>query len=347
MILHYFNPGYELSAKQRQAHYTPTKPVRQLRHDLATLPIYYAAEGEGVLVPEDLPMELRTERMVSRMETGDRIMPWGAAPEVPGIGYDAEVLRRLASRERSLELWEKLYEPSLFGPMMPPRRVSRESELPNESRWVAKLDFSSSGRGVFFPKSIPELREMLQKHQELYLEPWLDRVTDRGYEFVRHPDGGIEYVGVHLFTTGQGRYGASLVAPREVVLEQLRRQSTTPSHEEYVAHLLERLRGYDFHGYAGPFGIDTVVWRDGDLLRLAPSVEINLRRTMGHIALELSRRYAEPSGQTYLYEITSPQGLTSLPLYLTGSPLTDAPTLLTPTLPDTRFAALLRPTPKW
>lgn len=347
MILHYFNPGYELSAKQRQAHYTPTKPVRQLRYDLATLPIYYAAEGEGVLVPADLPTELRTEQMVSRVEADDRIMPWGAAPEVPGIGYETEVMRRLASRERSLELWERLYEPSLFGPMLPPRRVLRESELPNESRWVAKLDFSSSGRGVFFPRSTEELQEMLRRHQELYLEPWLDRVADRGYEFVRHPDGGIEYVGVHLFTTGQGRYGASLVAPREVVLEQLRRQPTTPSHEEYVAHLLERLLGYDFHGYAGPFGIDTVVWRDGDHLRLAPSVEINLRRTMGHVALELSRRYAEPSGQTYLYEITSPQGLTGLPLYLTDSPLTGAPTLLTPTLPDTRFVALLRPAPKW
>lgn len=347
MILHYFNPGYELSAKRRQPHYTPTKPVRQLRYDLATLPIYYAAEGEGVLVPEDLPMELRTEQMVSRVEAGDRIIPWGAAPEVPGIGCETDVMCLLASRERSLELWEKLYEPSLFGPMMPPRRISEESELPKEGLWVAKLDFSSSGRGVFFPKSIPELREILRRHQELYLEPWLDRVADRGYEFVRHPDGGIEYVGVHLFTTGQGRYGASLVAPREVVREQLRRQPTTPTHGEYVAHLLERLRGYDFHGYAGPFGIDTVVWRDGDLLRLAPSVEINLRRTMGHVALELSRRYAEPIGQTYLYEITSPQGFTSLPLYLTCSPLTDAATLLTPILPDTRFVALLRSAPKW
>ena len=347
MILHYFNPGYELSAKRQQAHYTPTKPVRQLRHDLATLPIYYAAEGEGVLVPEDLPMELRTEQMVSRVEAGDRIIPWGAAPEVPGIGYDPEVMCLLASRELSLELWEKLYEPSLFGPMMPPRRVSEESELPKEERWVAKLDFSSSGRGVFFPRSREELQEMLRRHQELYLEPWLDRVADRGYEFVRHPDGGIDYLGVHLFTTGQGRYGASLVAPREVVREQLFRQPTTPSHEEYVAHLLERLRGYDFHGYAGPFGIDTVVWRDGDRLRIAPSVEINLRRTMGHVALELSRRYAEPTGRTLLYEITSPQGLTDLPLYLTDSPLTDAPTLLTPTLPDTRFVALLRPAPKW
>lgn len=347
MTIHYFNPGYELSAKRRQAHYTPTKPVRQLRHDLATLPIYYAAEGEGVLVPEDLPPELRTEQMASRVETGDRVVPWGAAPEVPGIGYDPDEMHRLASRERSLELWENLYDPWLFGPMMPPGRVSEESEVPREGRWVAKLDFSSSGRGVFFPRSIEELQELLRRHQELYLEPWLDRVADRGYEFVRHPDGGIEYVGVHLFTTGQGRYGASLVAPREVVREQLRRQPTTPTHEEYVSHLLERLRGYDFHGYAGPFGIDTVVWRDGDHLRLAPSVEINLRRTMGHVALELSRRYAEPSGRTYLYEITSPQGLTGLPLYLTGSPLMHAPTLLTPVLPSTRFAALLRPAPKW
>ena len=89
------------------------------------------------------------------------------------------------------------------------------------------------------------------------------------------------------------------------------------------------------------------MWRTCWSLRLAPSVEINLRWTMGHVALELSRRYAEPSDQTYLYEITSSQSLTGLPLYLTDAPLTDAPTLLTPTLPDTRFVALLRPAPKW
>ena len=37
-------------------------------------------------------------------------------------------------------------------------------------------------------------------------------------------------------------------------------------------------------GYVGPFGIDMMVTKEG----LHPCVEINLRRTMGHVALAIS-----------------------------------------------------------
>ena len=37
-------------------------------------------------------------------------------------------------------------------------------------------------------------------------------------------------------------------------------------------------------GYVGPFGIDMMVTKEG----LHPCVEINLRRTMGHVALSIS-----------------------------------------------------------
>lgn len=339
MILHLFNPGYEPSARRGIAHYTPTQPVRQLRHDLATLPLYYAEENEGVLVPEDLPPELRTEQCVTAAGSDDRILPWGAAPELAGCG--AEESRLWASRERSIELWQAIYDERLFGPMTAPRRVSHIEELPKEGRWVAKLDFSSSGRGIFFIKSTEELPAMLERQGELFLEPWLDRVEDRGCEFVRHADGLIDFLGVNLFVTGGGRYGASLIAPQSEIITRL--SETLPSHDDYVAHLLEGLRHYDFHGYTGPFGIDTVVWRDGGELRLAPSVEINLRRTMGHVSLELSRRYTHAGGQTFSFDITSADGLEGLPLYLSGELREEGPTPLTPILPGTRFVALLRP----
>ena len=42
--------------------------------------------------------------------------------------------------------------------------------------------------------------------------------------------------------------------------------------------------------YAGAFGIDMMVVRrdDGDGFLLHPCVEINLRRTMGHVAISLT-----------------------------------------------------------
>jgi hypothetical protein len=37
-------------------------------------------------------------------------------------------------------------------------------------------------------------------------------------------------------------------------------------------------------GYVGPFGVDMMVTKEG----LHPCVEVNLRRTMGHVALAIS-----------------------------------------------------------
>ena len=44
----------------------------------------------------------------------------------------------------------------------------------------------------------------------------------------------------------------------------------------------------DLGDYRGPFGIDMMVVRGDDGFLLHPCVEINLRRTMGHVALSLS-----------------------------------------------------------
>ena len=55
--------------------------------------------------------------------------------------------------------------------------------------------------------------------------------------------------------------------------------------------LLDRVRDQvlsrlDLSGYEGPFGIDMMIVKGG---LLHPCVEINLRRTMGHVALSIGR----------------------------------------------------------
>jgi hypothetical protein len=40
-------------------------------------------------------------------------------------------------------------------------------------------------------------------------------------------------------------------------------------------------------GYEGPFGIDMMIVASNDGCLLHPCIEINLRRTMGHVALSL------------------------------------------------------------
>ncbi|MDY4966911.1 MAG: hypothetical protein SO094_00910, partial [Prevotella sp.] len=40
--------------------------------------------------------------------------------------------------------------------------------------------------------------------------------------------------------------------------------------------------------YVGPFGVDMMIIKTQSGLKVNPCVEINLRRTMGHVALSLS-----------------------------------------------------------
>ena len=56
-----------------------------------------------------------------------------------------------------------------------------------------------------------------------------------------------------------------------------------------IDDLIERISAMStllFHdSYRGPFGIDMMVVRDGGKLKVHPCVELNLRRTMGFVAL--------------------------------------------------------------
>ncbi|MCL1942906.1 MAG: hypothetical protein FWF54_05085 [Candidatus Azobacteroides sp.] len=54
-MLHYFNPGHETAVLNASPYYTPGAGQRKMQSDLAFLPAWYAASGDFVLVPENLP----------------------------------------------------------------------------------------------------------------------------------------------------------------------------------------------------------------------------------------------------------------------------------------------------
>jgi hypothetical protein len=54
------------------------------------------------------------------------------------------------------------------------------------------------------------------------------------------------------------------------------------------------------HGnYVGPFGVDMMALPDG---KVHPCVELNLRKTMGHVALNISKKIAEPGMMRILFQ---------------------------------------------
>lgn len=187
---------------------------------------------------------------------------------------------------------------------------------------VIKAPWSCSGRGVRFvtPKLLEGenlrgwLRNMLTNQGSVMVEPYYNKVKDFGMEFEALPDGNVRYLGLSLFKTLNGAYTGNILAT-----------------EKRKEELISRYVGNDFLGsikyrisegcallmkgvYVGPFGVDMMIVGndDGNGFLVHPCVEINLRRTMGHVALgisptddEIERVMRISVGNSYVLKINS------------------------------------------
>jgi hypothetical protein len=110
-------------------------------------------------------------------------------------------------------------------------------------------------------------------------------------EFESDGEGCVRYLGLSLFHTQNGAYTGNILATEEEKREMISRYLSTDLldrvQQRICKGLSERFKGK----YCGPFGIDMMIVASetGGFL-LHPCVEINLRRTMGHVALELARQ---------------------------------------------------------
>ena len=169
-------------------------------------------------------------------------------------------------------------------------------------RVVLKAPWSSSGRGIRYVEG--ELTEhqkgwtanVIQRQGGVMVEPYYNKVKDFAMEFKAEADGTVSYCGLSLFTTANGAYSGNLLAT-ETVKEQLLAPYVDSGLLQSVRNfIISSLTGRFRGAYCGPFGIDMMIvegkQRKGFLLH--PCVEMNLRRTMGHVALALTPSEGEP-----------------------------------------------------
>lgn len=364
MSVHFYNPGYEASVATGNKNYTPSRVVQKFRRDLAFLPLYYKAEGDRVLVPEDYPRDFWCEDFVTQLDQSDELAPWGWAPELIGlfgkekVPYDLGEIYRWTSRQLSVELWHNVRDlvPDYFDDLTPPvvlREYSEDIASSVNRKWVLKGEFSSSGRGVQFYDSSDHLRSALHnrnsRSQTLILEPYYEKLHDRGYEFYRNEQGTIEYLGLSSFWTQEARYIGNRIASPHILEHEAREISTFPSQDDYVKVLTEALSRLPLGKYQGHLGVDTLLFKSpvGNF-RLVPCIEMNCRTTMGHLSLALGQFLAPLHLQANfsiinLHAEPLPSTLrTKTPLFLIPKEsLTSGHYPLTPIFSNTQFVALL------
>ena len=244
--------------------------------------------------------------------TADGIDPWGwnsalkatllrrgAAPTLLPGDELLQAIRQLSHRRTAAALLPKLRVDGTVGEAFECTTEEQVEALRAQyGQLVMKAPWSSSGRGLRFVNAKQNLlnstylagwfRNLLAAQGSVLVEPYYNKVKDFGMEFCSDGEGHVSYLGLSLFSTENGAYTGNILAT-EAVKTRMMADYLPVSLLDAVKDSICRELGQVFKGvYAGLFGIDMMVVAGGEGFLLHPCVEINLRRTMGHVANRLS-----------------------------------------------------------
>lgn len=332
MKLHIFNPEHDLALAAHLRQFTAPHAGRQLRSDLAFIPALWADQGDLVLVDDidnardkvrhfgehllekvEFITKLQLEHLL-KTEFIDCVHPWGwdlsLKGELERIGLPEimlptdEVLdkvRAISSRQWAAEhLQQDVVYADNFA-------LVKECVM----KWgkaVVKAPWSSSGRGVKYV-SADEFRtngeypafqrwvsNIIFRQGGVTVEPYYNKVKDFGMEF-EAIDGQIVYRGLSLFQVAKNAYTGNVLASEEEKEEMLQSYVSHEQLEAISQHVCEVMQPALKGVYSGPFGVDMMVCAkepgSKDVF-INPCIELNLRRTMGHVALALSGHGEHP-----------------------------------------------------
>lgn len=250
-----------------------------------------------------------------RSATIDRIEPWGwdkaLRAYINRCGVDSSLLpgddtlediRAISHRRTASALLARLNVEGTVGESVELKTIDEvRQRITILGKAVLKAPWSSSGRGVRFVDGEMSTqiegwtKNTLKNQGSLMVEPYYRKVKDFGMEFCANADGTTSYLGLSLFDTVNGAYTGNILAS-ENEKRAMMAEYIPCTMLDSIQQNICRLFSNEVAGrYAGPFGVDMmIVAKDnGEGFLLHPCVEINLRRTMGHVALSISPRQDE------------------------------------------------------
>jgi hypothetical protein len=270
----------------------------------------HMANLEFKIKPWGWDASLKTQ--LSRMGIADSLLP---------SDKDIDYIRRSSHRKKSAELLNFLhaqidenakdlsgYSNLIIGKAKECKTPHEVFELSDEWKYiVVKAPWSSSGRGIRFVKgdwSVTMkgwLKNTIATQGSVMVEPYYNKVMDFGMEFSSDGKGNVSYLGLSLFHTQNGAYTGNLLATESRKQQELSHY-LSPSLLNRIQTIICQGISTIMEHYEGPFGVDMMIVsatkgqadiectdRESHPFLLNPCVEINLRHTMGHVALSLNK----------------------------------------------------------
>ena len=167
---------------------------------------------------------------------------------------------------------------------------------------VMKAPWSSSGRGLRMVRGewtdeLSRWAEMLMERQGgVEVEPYYAKMSDWALEFVVDSSGKVTCTGLSRFHTSvRGEYRGSRVAGQHMLRSEWGQFLSEKLLDEVTETLCNVLSDELSGHYVGPVGVDMIICDDKlrKTCMLHPCIEVNLRKTMGQLAVCLSRVVAD------------------------------------------------------
>lgn len=217
---------------------------------------------------------------------------------------------KLTGRQTAAECLELIRQqlPDLQIPVAPRfckkiREVEKYLILQN-APFVLKTPYSSSGRGLHW---IPErklttkdrtwIEGAINKQGTVSIECGLDKVQDFAMEFYSDGEGNVTYEGISVFgTEQQGSYSGNMLGNQEYLRRQITLRVGEEVYNQIQTAVTDALKSFYGNIYRGYLGVDMIVYKTTKgAYAIHPCIEINMRYTMGMVALRLSQKYLAPS----------------------------------------------------
>lgn len=312
--LHIANTAFELElAEEKPLDLKALLQSHPVFLQLQFLPLLYAnpQDAMGVTHPPYPHFDKPRWHLLEEKELAyDEVESWGASRAVEAWAKEHRLPYKMPN-------WDvvKLVNSKAFSfhavPPLPGAKLLQSWEEMEE--WihqtqgprVLKSCFGLSGKGhLFIPNDSARLKQFAHREftagRPIVAEPWVERKLDFSTQWIIHPDQSIEAVGATvLMSNPRGQYFANHVGDLDFIFG--RHLNHLEDHQKAVLPVLQQMAQL---GYFGNVGIDAMIWGDGIL---HPIVEINARKTMGWVALQLLKHRFPKQSIALRYVAKSPE----------------------------------------
>ncbi len=320
--LYLFNPENDLALAHGKAQYT-APPNAQLLHNAgALLPIWFCENGDQVLayninqqwideqkllfdIPQisiaPIPHDLECCPWGWSLNTIKQYSDYGVNPSILPNTSTIEKIRQLSHRKISIEIISQLK--NIFDIPYPcPIEAKNDKDVINflhsHQTIFIKSPWSSSGRGVICTSNLNEseiIRRALgiiRRQGSVMCEKALNKVHD--FAMLFHCDGSkISYQGLSsFFNAGTGAYAGNIIGSQDYILQSITQSPKLLKEiallQELLCNILTTLIVPHYKGY---LGVDMMTYSHNGVIKIAPCIELNLRMTMGVVAMLWSNKY--------------------------------------------------------